>query len=201
MKEDPYFPAKRRADEGAKLLRDVLADMGVVVGQRDQWPDIKGRATFNGAAHVYLGTVPLPTIEKLTDVLIRTQLAQRQGVPANARRQAAPIPAGGKDSRSGRPHPWTGRRSERVAHDGAGTDSPFFEGRKRTMTERPDFEFVGMSMCRPRSGIKNCPEVATNVPGVVALRDSADPDSVVTMTTESWALFTDAVKAGEYDTA
>ncbi|MDH2392143.1 DUF397 domain-containing protein [Streptomyces sp. HNM0663] len=67
------------------------------------------------------------------------------------------------------------------------------------MANRPDFVFVGVSMCRPRSGVQNCPEVATNVPGVVAFRDSDDPDTVVTMTTESWALFTDAVKAGEYD--
>ncbi len=50
-----------------------------------------------------------------------------------------------------------------------------------------------------RSSVPNCPEVATNVPGVVAFRDSADPETVVTMTPESWAMFTDAVKAGEYD--
>ncbi len=48
-------------------------------------------------------------------------------------------------------------------------------------------------------GVENCPEVATNIPGVVAFRDSNAPDTVVTMTAESWALFTDAVKAGEYD--
>ncbi|MFD4972589.1 hypothetical protein [Streptomyces sp. NPDC058424] len=35
--------------------------------------------------------------------------------------------------------------------------------------------------------------------GEGALRESDDADSVVTMTTESWALLTDAVKAGEYD--
>lgn len=40
---------------------------------------------------------------------------------------------------------------------------------------------------------------ATNVPGVVAFRDSDGPATVVTMTTESWAMFTHAVKAGEYD--
>ncbi|UGY95222.1 DUF397 domain-containing protein [Streptomyces gobiensis] len=67
------------------------------------------------------------------------------------------------------------------------------------MTERPAFEFVGVSACRPRSGVNNCPEVATNVPGVVALRDTSAPETVVTMTAESWALFADAVKAGEYD--
>lgn len=67
------------------------------------------------------------------------------------------------------------------------------------MAERPAFEFVGMSACRPRSGVDNCPEMATNVPGIVAFRDSSAPDTVVTMTVESWALFTNAVKAGEYD--
>ncbi|MEV6594627.1 DUF397 domain-containing protein [Streptomyces acidicola] len=67
------------------------------------------------------------------------------------------------------------------------------------MSERREFEFVGMSACRPRSGVQNCPEVATNIPGVVAFRDSSAPETVVTMTAESWALFTNAVKAGEYD--
>ncbi|WP_405798462.1 DUF397 domain-containing protein [Streptomyces sp. NBC_01506] len=67
------------------------------------------------------------------------------------------------------------------------------------MTEQPSFDFVGMSMCRPRSGVENCPEVATNVPGIVAFRDSSEPGTVVTMTVDSWSLFTSAVKAGEYD--
>ncbi|WP_330175703.1 DUF397 domain-containing protein [Streptomyces sp. NBC_01498] len=67
------------------------------------------------------------------------------------------------------------------------------------MGANPSFEFIGLSACRPRSGVQNCPEVAANVPGVVALRDSNAPESVVVMTTESWSLFTDAVKAGEYD--
>jgi hypothetical protein len=35
--------------------------------------------------------------------------------------------------------------------------------------------------------------------GVVAFRDSERPETVVTMTAESWAMFTDAVKAGEFD--
>jgi hypothetical protein len=66
------------------------------------------------------------------------------------------------------------------------------------MTERPAYEFVGMAACRD-ARVDNCPEVATNVPGVVAFRDSAAPDTVVLMAPESWALFTRAVKAGEYD--
>lgn len=67
------------------------------------------------------------------------------------------------------------------------------------MGEQPSFEFIGLSACRPRSGVQNCPEVAANVAGIVAFRDSSAPETVVTMTTESWSLFTDAVKAGEYD--
>ncbi|WSB00629.1 DUF397 domain-containing protein [Streptomyces sp. NBC_01794] len=45
----------------------------------------------------------------------------------------------------------------------------------------------------------NCPEVAINVPGIVALRDSDRPDTIVTMTAAQWADLTAAVKAGEYD--
>ncbi|MFE3523930.1 DUF397 domain-containing protein [Streptomyces sp. NPDC059161] len=38
-----------------------------------------------------------------------------------------------------------------------------------------------------------------NVPGVVALRDSDQPDTIVTMTAAQWSNLTAAVKAGEYD--
>ncbi len=55
-----------------------------------------------------------------------------------------------------------------------------------------------MSLCRPRTQ-NNCPETATNVPGVIAFRDSGAPDDVVTMTKESWADFFAAIKAGGYD--
>ncbi|MCX4818654.1 DUF397 domain-containing protein [Streptomyces sp. NBC_01142] len=47
--------------------------------------------------------------------------------------------------------------------------------------------------------MNNCPEVAINVPGIVALRDSKRPDTIVTMTAADWAMLTDAVKAGEFD--
>lgn len=78
LPEDPYLVAKRRADETAKLLREVLGRMGVTVGVRDEWPDIKGRATFNGDAYVYLGTVPSASVTKLTDALLRAQLSQNR---------------------------------------------------------------------------------------------------------------------------
>jgi hypothetical protein len=68
------------------------------------------------------------------------------------------------------------------------------------MDQLPEFEFLGMAACRPRPPeVPNCPQVATNVPGVVAFRDSERPEIVVTMTPASWSAFTDAVKAGEFD--
>ncbi|WP_370411616.1 DUF397 domain-containing protein [Streptomyces fradiae] len=62
----------------------------------------------------------------------------------------------------------------------------------------PEFEFVKTAACRDPK-VNNCPEVATNVPGIVALRDSKRPDTIVTMTAADWVTLTDAVKAGEYD--
>ncbi|OEJ25365.1 DUF397 domain-containing protein [Streptomyces agglomeratus] len=66
------------------------------------------------------------------------------------------------------------------------------------MTQRPEFEFVTAAACRD-ARVDNCPEVALNVPGVVALRDSERPDTIVTMTSAQWARLTDGVKAGEFD--
>ncbi|WP_433547877.1 DUF397 domain-containing protein [Streptomyces sp. CA-294286] len=66
------------------------------------------------------------------------------------------------------------------------------------MTALPEFAFVKAQMCRD-ARVDNCPEVATNVPGVVALRDSERPDTVVTMTPDQWVTLADAIKAGEYD--
>ncbi|MFC1416537.1 DUF397 domain-containing protein [Streptacidiphilus cavernicola] len=64
--------------------------------------------------------------------------------------------------------------------------------------ESPEFVFVGAAACRDQK-VGNCPEVATNVPGIVAFRDSERPDTVVTMSPESWAVHVAAAKAGEYD--
>ncbi|MGA5868653.1 DUF397 domain-containing protein [Streptomyces cinereoruber] len=63
---------------------------------------------------------------------------------------------------------------------------------------QPEFQFVRTAACRD-ARVNNCPEVATNIPGVVALRDSKRPDTIVTMTAADWVALTDAVKAGEYD--
>ncbi|MFF3910129.1 DUF397 domain-containing protein [Streptomyces sp. NPDC001848] len=66
------------------------------------------------------------------------------------------------------------------------------------MTAVPEFDFVSAAVCRDPK-VDNCPQVALNVPGVVALRDSERPDTIVTMTAEQWVTLTDAVKAGEFD--
>jgi hypothetical protein len=64
--------------------------------------------------------------------------------------------------------------------------------------DAPEFEFIGTQMCRD-ARVNNCPQVARNVPGVVALRDSERPDEIVTMSTDGWARLSAAVKAGEFD--
>jgi hypothetical protein len=48
----------------------------------------------------------------------------------------------------------------------------------------------------------DCVEVADNVPGVVAVRDSKDPGGpVLAFTPDEWRAFTGAIKAGEFDLA
>lgn len=45
-----------------------------------------------------------------------------------------------------------------------------------------------------------CVEVATNLPGVVAVRDSKDPDSPkLLFTPTAWHAFTKSIKTGEFD--
>ncbi|WP_129307115.1 DUF397 domain-containing protein [Streptomyces sp. L2] len=55
----------------------------------------------------------------------------------------------------------------------------------------PEFDFVKTAACRDPK--------ATNVPGIVALRDSVRPDIVITYTAAEWADLTAAIKGGEYD--
>jgi hypothetical protein len=52
-----------------------------------------------------------------------------------------------------------------------------------------------------RSGAQgNCVEVAVNVPGVAAVRDSKDPDGPkLIFTPAEWDAFTAGVRAGEFD--
>ena len=45
-----------------------------------------------------------------------------------------------------------------------------------------------------------CVEVADNLPGVIAVRDSKDPTGpALTFTPAEWAAFVEAVKDGEFD--
>lgn len=51
-------------------------------------------------------------------------------------------------------------------------------------------EYVWRKASRSGSSGDNCVEVATNVPGVVAVRDSKRPDGpVLTITAEQWRAF------------
>jgi hypothetical protein len=46
----------------------------------------------------------------------------------------------------------------------------------------------------------NCVEVAANLPGVVAIRDSKDPDGgVLVFATSEWRAFIDDAKGGQFD--
>jgi Domain of unknown function (DUF397) len=46
----------------------------------------------------------------------------------------------------------------------------------------------------------NCVEVAANLPGVVAIRDSKDPDGgVLVFATRGWRAFISDAKAGRFD--
>ncbi len=46
----------------------------------------------------------------------------------------------------------------------------------------------------------NCVEVAANLPGAVAVRDSKDPDGPKLMLSRAaWRVFTTAVRHGEFD--
>ena len=49
-------------------------------------------------------------------------------------------------------------------------------------------------------GNGNCIEVAANLPGMVAVRDSKDPEGpVLTFSPAQWRAFATQVKAGEFD--
>jgi len=46
----------------------------------------------------------------------------------------------------------------------------------------------------------NCVEVANNLPGIIAVRDSKDPNGpALVFTPSEWAAFTGGVKDGEFD--
>jgi hypothetical protein len=43
-----------------------------------------------------------------------------------------------------------------------------------------------------------CVEVADNLPGVVGVRDSKDPDPVLEFTPANWAAFVAAIRSGRF---
>lgn len=50
------------------------------------------------------------------------------------------------------------------------------------------------------NGGGNCVEVARDLPGIVAVRDSKDPDGPrLTFTPADWQSFTASVRAGQHD--
>jgi hypothetical protein len=55
---------------------------------------------------------------------------------------------------------------------------------------------------RRSNGSGNCVEVARNLPGVVAVRDSKDPDGPkLVLTPDAWQSFTASVKASRFSAA
>ncbi len=49
------------------------------------------------------------------------------------------------------------------------------------------------------NGQANCVEVASNLPGIVAVRDSKDPDGpALVFTTDEWRAFISGARAGEF---
>ncbi|WP_344020439.1 hypothetical protein [Streptomyces luteireticuli] len=74
---DAFMAGKRKADDVAFILGQVLKAMGITVGDRDSWPQLRGRASLAGEPYVYLGTVPLPTAQKLANALVHAESVRR----------------------------------------------------------------------------------------------------------------------------
>ncbi|EME97703.1 hypothetical protein J7W19_09405 [Streptomyces mobaraensis NBRC 13819 = DSM 40847] len=72
-----FMAGKRKADETAFMLAQVLAMMGVRVGDRRSWPQLAGRASLSGEPSVYLGAVPMDTAKQLLGALIYAESAKR----------------------------------------------------------------------------------------------------------------------------
>ncbi|MET8677362.1 DUF397 domain-containing protein [Streptomyces sp. NPDC004647] len=66
------------------------------------------------------------------------------------------------------------------------------------MDQRPEFEFHMSSSCKYDNNNKLCVEVATNVPGTVAVRNSTT-GAAVEFTSEEWNDFLSGAKLGEFD--
>ncbi|MBT2398988.1 DUF397 domain-containing protein [Streptomyces sp. ISL-100] len=66
------------------------------------------------------------------------------------------------------------------------------------MTAVPEFEFRTSSACQYNNNDPRCVEVATNVPGTVAVRNSVT-GRTVEFTAVEWAEFLPGAKLGEFD--
>ncbi|MEU3350499.1 hypothetical protein [Streptomyces sp. NPDC037389] len=78
---DVFMVGKKKADDAAFMLGQVLKMMGITVGDRDSWPQLMGRASLSGEPSVYLGTVPLTTVQKLANALVHAESARRDREP------------------------------------------------------------------------------------------------------------------------
>ncbi|MFD9487785.1 DUF397 domain-containing protein [Streptomyces sp. NPDC059991] len=66
------------------------------------------------------------------------------------------------------------------------------------MAERPEFEFHTSSVCKYDPNDRRCVEVATNVPGKVAIRNS-ETGHTIEFTAVEWTDFLGGAKLGEFD--
>ncbi|MFD3545259.1 DUF397 domain-containing protein [Streptomyces sp. NPDC058655] len=66
------------------------------------------------------------------------------------------------------------------------------------MTAIPEFEFRTSSACQYNNSDPRCVEVATNVPGKVAVRSTVTGEAVE-FTSGEWTDFLSGAKLGEFD--
>ena len=66
------------------------------------------------------------------------------------------------------------------------------------MDQRPEFEFRTSSSCQYNNKDPRCVQVATNVPGKVAVRNSVT-GVAVEFTAGEWTDFLSGAKLGEFD--
>jgi hypothetical protein len=62
----------------------------------------------------------------------------------------------------------------------------------------PEFAFRSASACKYNNNDPRCVEVATNVPGYVAVRSSVT-GATVAFTADEWTVFLVGAKLGEFD--
>ncbi|WP_344117430.1 hypothetical protein [Streptomyces blastmyceticus] len=74
---DVFMEGKKKADDVAFMLGQVLKLMGIDVGDPDSWPQLMGRASLSGEPSVFLGSVPLPTAKKIANALVYAESARR----------------------------------------------------------------------------------------------------------------------------